>query len=263
MYIQTNPEIAEAIFEHIQILHIHHFKIYAAHHDILLPDTKIYFNIEGTDSQYEAIENLIYSYNELVPESNTIILQNEVENRLIYWVPVKGLKLTTNTSIHALMLNNSMGFGIGLHPSTILALRSMKEFITADTFDTVVDVGSGSGILSMYAYKKGIENIHALEIDEKAINTMKINFEKNNFSLDNLRINTPLEDLKNLNLNRTLFIANMRIRDLENVSNILNIAKNIVVSGTMKGEKLDFVQNSSLIAQNVFNDWISHIFIKI
>lgn len=64
-------------------------------------------------------------------------------------------------------LDPGMAFGTGLHPSTQLCLRALERYCRPG--QKVLDLGCGSGILSIAAGKLGAERILALDIDALAV----------------------------------------------------------------------------------------------
>lgn len=72
------------------------------------------------------------------------------------------------------------GFGDGSHPSTLLILEMMEEFLP---YDQVVDMGSGSGILSIAAKKMGAREVLGVEIDPEAISHALKNAELNQYDI--------------------------------------------------------------------------------
>jgi len=79
-------------------------------------------------------------------------------------------------------------FGTGSHPSTYLCLEKMENILFSDK--KVLDIGSGSGILSIAARLRGAKEICAVDIDYLAINSTNSNFQLNFGNLNN--INTYL-----------------------------------------------------------------------
>lgn len=70
-------------------------------------------------------------------------------------------------------LDPGMAFGTGLHPSTRLCLIALEERVTQG--DRVLDVGTGSGILSIAAAKLGAGEIMAFDLEPVAVETAKKN----------------------------------------------------------------------------------------
>lgn len=68
-------------------------------------------------------------------------------------------------------------FGTGLHETTQLCIKQLRKYINKDT--NMLDVGCGSGILSIVGIKSGAENVLGIDIDEAAVVA----------SADNARIN--------------------------------------------------------------------------
>ena len=74
-------------------------------------------------------------------------------------------------------LDPGMAFGTGTHPTTQLCLQALEDLI-APTM-RVLDLGCGSGILSIAAAKLGANQIVALDIDPIAVKTTKENAQQN------------------------------------------------------------------------------------
>lgn len=62
-----------------------------------------------------------------------------------------------------------LAFGTGQHQSTRLALKLLSEAIPEGATPTVLDVGTGSGILAVAAAKLGASRVHAVDIDPLAV----------------------------------------------------------------------------------------------
>lgn len=74
-------------------------------------------------------------------------------------------------------INPGMSFGTGSHATTQLCLEAIEEY-TKDG-DTVLDLGCGSGILSITACLLGAEHAIAMDIDKNAVDIAVRNAELN------------------------------------------------------------------------------------
>ena len=68
-----------------------------------------------------------------------------------------------------LTLDPGMAFGTGLHPTTQMCILFIEQFLKEN--DSILDVGTGSGILSIAAAKLGSGPILAFDTDELAVKT--------------------------------------------------------------------------------------------
>lgn len=87
-------------------------------------------------------------------------------------------------NIH-IRLDPGMAFGTGYHPTTRLSLKMLEQTIRPN--QSVVDIGTGSGILAIAAVKLGAKEVDAIDLDETAIpiadENIKINSIREQISL--------------------------------------------------------------------------------
>jgi ribosomal protein L11 methyltransferase len=74
-------------------------------------------------------------------------------------------------------IDPGMAFGTGTHPSTQMCLMACEWFCRPGT--CMVDIGTGSGILSIAAAKMGCYKVLARDIDELAVRNAQENVERN------------------------------------------------------------------------------------
>ena len=77
-------------------------------------------------------------------------------------------------------------FGTGSHETTKLCIEGMKPYIKEDT--KILDVGCGSGILSIIGLKLGAGHAVLTDIDPHAISASEENFEVNHISKDQFEV---------------------------------------------------------------------------
>jgi ribosomal protein L11 methyltransferase len=118
------------------------------------------------------------------------------------WVP------SPDDSRLAILLDPGMAFGTGTHPSTQLCLAALEDYLKPG--EEVIDLGCGSGILSIGAVRLGARRVRALDLDPLAVQVTSENAERNGVagqiqasagSLDQLlAMPTPTADLMVANI---------------------------------------------------------------
>lgn len=86
----------------------------------------------------------------------------------------------------SLILNPGLTFGTGAHPTTQLCLEGVER--CARKGQRVLDLGCGSGILSIAALKLGAEHALGVDIDPKAPDVARENAELNHVSHESYRL---------------------------------------------------------------------------
>ena len=129
-------------------------------------------------------------------------------------------------------INPSMAFGTGHHESTCLCIEAAEQIILTDRVDSVLDVGCGSGILSIVAAKLGVKNILAFDTDPISIDESNKNIEINGVKED---ITTRCCEIKDTAGSFDLILANVYVEPLlsmrEAIKSSLHKAVKVILSG--------------------------------
>ncbi|GLB46927.1 ribosomal protein L11 methyltransferase [Philodulcilactobacillus myokoensis] len=104
-----------------------------------------------------------------------------------------------------LKLDPKRAFGTGIHPTTQLTLQLMEASIHGE--EHVLDVGTGSGILSIAAVKLGAKEAKGFDVTDDSITSAKRNVKLNHVS-DKVIISTN-NLLDHINEHADLIVANM------------------------------------------------------
>lgn len=81
-----------------------------------------------------------------------------------------------------IQIDPGTAFGTGMHETTQLCIRQIKKYVKPDT--VLLDVGTGSGILSIAALKLGAKFACGTDLDPCAITVVKENMEVNGVEED-------------------------------------------------------------------------------
>lgn len=83
-------------------------------------------------------------------------------------------------------IDPGIAFGTGMHETTQLCIRQLKKYVSNNT--NILDVGCGSGILSIVALKLGAKSAVGIDIDENAIAAAYENLQVNKLSTEKCKV---------------------------------------------------------------------------
>ncbi len=89
-------------------------------------------------------------------------------------------------------LDPGAAFGTGSHPTTRLCLKWLEANLQPTVQPTVLDYGTGSGILAIAAMKLGAGKAYGVDIDNLAVEAARYNAAQNNVSVQFADVETPL-----------------------------------------------------------------------
>jgi ribosomal protein L11 methyltransferase len=143
---------------------------------------------------------------------------------------------------HKIVIDPGMAFGTGQHETTHLCMQLLIKLSDANSaFKSVLDVGTGSGILAIAAHKLGATNIVGNDIDSPSVQIATNNAADNGttsiFFTDkdiSLLGNEPVD----------LLFANIQFKPLVRILPALRMRladhSRIIFSGILASEELDF-----------------------
>ncbi|HEX3723405.1 MAG TPA: 50S ribosomal protein L11 methyltransferase [Nitrolancea sp.] len=161
-------------------------------------------------------------------------------------------------------LDPGMAFGTGLHPTTALCLGWLESLDLAGL--RVLDVGAGSGILSIAAVKLGANSIDAVEIDPVAVSALRHNIALN--GLDD-RVQTwtadatrPLPCSGPYDVILANIISRILVEAAESLTQVAGDCTVMVLSGVIEAHEAEVVDafcdlGFSVAGRRVIGDWVS------
>ena len=164
----------------------------------------------------------------------------KISNNLQIIPPWQKIK---NKSITNVIINPGSGFGTGSHPTTKLCINWIEE----NNIDnkSLIDYGSGSGILAIVAKLHGADKVVGAEIDRKAIDNAIQNCKINNIQI-------PFIDLNKSSIYKKfdILIANILSNTLIQLSTAFKTLakKKLILSGILDKQVPNVI--------NAYSDWI-------
>lgn len=146
-------------------------------------------------------------------------------------------------------LDPGRAFGTGTHPTTRLCLQAMEMIMRGN--ETVYDVGTGSGVLSIAAKLLGAAKVEAFDVDDDAIAAAQENFDLNPIAKSiAARPNDLLEGIKQpVDLIVANILSDVLVPMILQAKSLLNKNGWLVMSGIID-DKLPLIQKT--LAANDF-----------
>ncbi len=170
-----------------------------------------------------------------------------------------------------LQIPASSAFGTGTHESTFLALKSLEFLFKKNHFNTVLDMGTGTGILSFATRLITNSKIFAIDEDKNAEKCFLKNMKLNKLNNIIFLRNNGFKSKHLIDKKFDLIVSNMLLRDHKSLIKkyALNLTKNgfVVISGILDDQCNQLLQSMikfNLIISKKFtlNNWVALILKK-
>jgi ribosomal protein L11 methyltransferase len=159
-----------------------------------------------------------------------------------------------------IVITPKMSFGTGHHATTYMMIELMKEIDLAGK--SVLDFGTGTGILAILAEKSGAKNIDAIDNDDWSIANAAENFAKNHCTKIILSKASDASskmkfDIVLANINKNVILENIVL-----LTRQLNKGGQILLSGLLQNDKDDILSIATelhlkLKKELIRNNWIA------
>ena len=168
---------------------------------------------------------------------------------------------------YVINIDPGMAFGTGGHETTSLCIKNLAKYVKPH--DNVIDVGCGSGILSIAASYLTDGNLKAVDLDKLAVDVSR-----ENFALNNLENRIEVEEASLLTKESKKYdviVANILAHIielmLEDAYKLLEDGGYFITSGIIKDKKDDLLekmleQGFKLVEETSDNEWYSFVVTK-
>jgi ribosomal protein L11 methyltransferase len=166
---------------------------------------------------------------------------------------------------HEILITPKMSFGTGHHATTYMMIQLMQEIDF--TNKTVLDFGTGTGVLAILAEMSGADAVLAIDNDNWSIENAAENIKKNN--CEKIALQKASDPASNIRFDVILANINKNVI-LDNVKMLQQELKNdglLLLSGLLEADKEDirntatelhFILKKELLRDN----WIALQFVK-
>lgn len=145
---------------------------------------------------------------------------------------------------HEIIITPKMSFGTGHHPTTYMMIQQMQEIDFRER--SVLDFGTGTGVLAILAHKLGAARIVAIDNDEWSISNARENFDRNGTS----SVETILADTPGTSGTYDIILANIIknviLENFDAFSQRLNPGGMLVLSGLLPEDETSIMAKAGL-----------------
>ncbi len=174
------------------------------------------------------------------------------------FVIVPGWEAETNaerTRPNEILMDPGVVFGNGAHPTTQDCLEAITLALRREPLSSAVDLGTGTGILALAAWKLGMRSIVAVDFNRLAIRTAAANFRLNGAQNDILPVHARAEDCMELGVD--LLIANIHFSVMKGLIESPGFVRKrqFILSGLLRSEVRQVEDVLSRLPVTILNKW--------
>ncbi|GAJ38122.1 ribosomal protein L11 methyltransferase [Parageobacillus caldoxylosilyticus NBRC 107762] len=161
-------------------------------------------------------------------------------------------------------LDPGMAFGTGTHPTTVMCIQALEKYVKPG--DKVIDVGTGSGILSIAAAMLGAKSVRALDLDPVAVDSARLNVKLNKVQhIVTVSQNNLLDHIdERANIIVANILAEIILRFVDDAYRLLEKDGYFITSGIIQAKKQevkDGLRAAGFVIEEtlVMEDWVAFI----
>jgi len=161
----------------------------------------------------------------------------EIGNRLL--IKPSWSRRRARPGQRVIILDPGLSFGTGQHPTTLFCLQQLARCQRGGKPQSLLDIGSGSGILAIAAAKLGYRPVEAVDCDPEAIRVSLGNIKRNRVRLRLRRADLtrmPLDSRRRYDVVCANLIADLLAGEAEKIRNRLKPGGMLLVAGILRRE---------------------------
>ncbi|MCI0744094.1 MAG: 50S ribosomal protein L11 methyltransferase [Verrucomicrobia subdivision 3 bacterium] len=163
-----------------------------------------------------------------------------------------------------IVIDPGLSFGTGQHPTTRFCLEQIVAARSAGETQSLLDVGTGSGILAIAAAKLGYKPVHALEVDPNALRVARANARENRAKIGFFHQDIAREppDRGKYDVVCANLTADILIQTAQGLAEALKLGGLLVLAGILGSEALEVASKFrtfrlSLVRRQPAREWAS------
>ena len=156
-------------------------------------------------------------------------------------------------------IDPALAFGTGHHPTTASSLRAISQYVKSG--DSLIDVGCGSGILSIAAMKLGA-TVDACDTDVVSVENSLVNAELNNVKYHNIWEGSCSITTKKYDMVVANIVADVLIFIAKELKSSLKDDGILILSGILdkyENKVLTFYKDCEIIQRIPQEEWVTLI----
>ena len=168
---------------------------------------------------------------------------------------------------YVINIDPGMAFGTGGHETTSLCIKNLEKYVKPH--DNVIDVGCGSGILSIAASYLTDGSLKAVDLDKLAVDVSRENFALNNLEnrIEVEEASLLTKETKKYDVIVANILAHIIELMLEDAYKLLEDGGYFITSGIIKDKKDELLekmleQGFKLVEETSDNEWYSFVVTK-
>ena len=168
---------------------------------------------------------------------------------------------------YVINIDPGMAFGTGGHETTSLCIKNLEKYVKPH--DNVIDVGCGSGILSIAASYLTDGSLKAVDLDKLAVDVSRENFALNNLEnrIEVEEASLLTKETKKYDVIVANILAHIIELMLEDAYKLLEDSGYFITSGIIKDKKDELLekmlkQGFKLVEETSDNEWYSFVVTK-
>ncbi len=153
------------------------------------------------------------------------------------------------------LLDPGLVFGTGTHPTTRDCLKALETAACSKEFGTVLDLGTGTGLLSLAAARLGSDHVVAVDLNLLAARTAARNVQINRLEDRVVIIQGKAEDV--IAYPADLVIANIHYDVMRHIINAKEFLekKRFILSGLLRGEAKEVADGLARLRVKIIEQW--------